>query len=102
MQTVKGKSGVENGKAPDLAAASVPDALTALRVNSDNRYRSKSPLRSHMFRKQAWLETEQQRWHGRILHTCSEILLEWKCHKARLELYRSCAGKRGCSLDTAA
>ena len=35
MQTVKGKSGVGNGKAPDLAAASVPDALTALRVNSD-------------------------------------------------------------------
>jgi len=35
LQTVKKKSGVGEVKAPDIAAASVQDAVTALRVNSD-------------------------------------------------------------------
>ena len=36
MQTVTGKSGVGNGKAPDIASASVPDTLAALHVNPDS------------------------------------------------------------------
>ena len=36
METVVGKPGLGNGKAPDIASASIPDTLAALHVNPDS------------------------------------------------------------------